>query len=136
MPDPISSPNISYYDPSKQFTPADGSSQSTAAPSAPANTTPAAPATGPGQPITLPEVVIVGDAGAKKLVTQHDEVRRSRSCVPEILAAAVACAKAAASVVVESRAPVRSLVTAGASVAADGAACGEKLRNLYDCKTK
>lgn len=130
MPDPISSTNSSYYDPSGQFTPADAADASSAA-SAPVSSAPASP-------VTVPEVVITGDAGVRQLVKNYDEALERPNCAYEGGAAALACGKAglaaAGGVLLTT-----SVVGTGVAIAitfAEGVECGKELRAYYDCKTQ
>lgn len=130
MPDPISSTNSSYYDPNAQFTPADVADPSRAA-SSPVSSAPASP-------VTIPEVVITGDGGARQLVKNYDAALERPDCSYEGGAAALACGKAgltaAGSVLLTT-----TVVGTGIAVAmtlAEGVECGKELRAYYDCKTQ
>src|SRR6478736_2691528 len=127
MPNPVSSPNSSYYDPEAQFTPADGA-QCVAA-----SSESAAP-----REVTIPPVMITGDAGAQQLVQRHDAARKQPDCSIEGAEAALACVKAgaaAASVLVSAPTLVGTAVVAAVTFA-EAISCGKELRAYYDCETQ
>lgn len=130
MPSPISSTNSSYYDPNAQCTPVDGGD---GAASVSASNAPAAP-----PEVSIPPVVITGDAGAQQLVKQHDATRQQLDCFLEGATAALACGKAglAAARSIFSSTNVIGTGLAIATALADGVACGKELRAYYDCKNQ
>jgi len=128
MPTPVSSPNSSYYDPNAQFTPADGSQ----------------PVTEPSKlaaprEVSIPPVMIAGDAGAKQLVQRHDAARQLPDCSGEGVNAALSCGKTAltaATGILVSATTVVGTALAAAATFAEGVNCGKDLRTYYDCKTQ
>jgi hypothetical protein len=128
MPNPVSAPNSSYYDPHAQLTPADG-----------ADSAAATCEVTPSREVNLPPVTITGDAGAKQLVQRHDVARQQATCTVEGATAALSCGKAglvAAAGVLVSATTVVGTALAAASALAEGISCGRDLRAYYDCKTQ
>ena len=126
MTTPVSNANSSFYDPNAQFSPIDGSATS-ASPDAP-----------PPREITVPPVVVTGDAGAQHLVKQHDAARQAPDCSLEGKNAALSCAKAgvaAAGGALLSTTLVGTAVGAAATFV-EAISCGKDLRTYYDCKTQ
>lgn len=130
MPSPVSNTNASVYDPNAQFSPAQGCDPSNAScgPSQPS----------PSSPVTIPPVVVTGDAGAQKLVKQLDASRQAPNCSLEGLNAAVSCGKAGISA---AGGALLATTVVGAAVAAaatfaESISCGKDLRAYYDCKTQ
>jgi hypothetical protein len=132
MTTPISSTNSCYYDPNAQFTPADGAC-SGGAPNVAAANPPAV-----SSEVSIPPVVITGDAGAQELVRQHDAAREPADCSLEAETAALSCGKAglaAASGIVSTPTVIGAGLAAAATLA-QGVECGRDLRAFYDCKTQ
>ena len=128
MPNRVSSPNSSYYDPHAQFTPADRGDSAAAA----SEVT-------PPREVTIPPVTITGDAGAKQLVQRHDPAHQQADCSVEGATAALSCGKAglvAATGVLVSATTVVGTALAAAAALAEGITCGKDLRAYYDCKTR
>lgn len=130
MTTPVSNANSSFYDPNAQFSPADGcnSSNATCGPTE-------AP---PAREVTIPPVVIKGDAGAQQLVKQLDALRQAPNCSIEGLNAGLSCGKAgiaAAGGALLATTVVGAAVAAAATLA-EGISCGKDLRAYYDCKTQ
>lgn len=128
MPTPVSSNNSSYYDPHAQFSPADGS-----------HSVAAASEFGAPREVSIPPVVIAGDAGAKQLVQRHDAARQVPDCSEQGAEAALACGKAgvvvATGILVSATTVVGSALAAAATLA-ESISCGKELRAYYDCKTR
>jgi hypothetical protein len=129
MPTPVSNANSSFYDPNAQLSSADGCS-STNATCGPTEAPPA-------REVTIPPVVITGDAGAQQLVKQLDASRNAPSCSLEGLNAALSCGKAG---ITAAGGALLATTVVGAAVAAaatfaEGISCGKDLRAYYDCKT-
>ena len=131
MTTPVSNANSSYYDPNAQFSPIDGSAPSSAS-SGPSPEPP------PPREVTIPPVVITGDAGAQQLVKQHDVAHRAPDCSLEGKNAALSCAKAG---IAAAGGALLSTTVVGAAVGAaatfvEAISCGKDLRTFYDCKTQ
>ena len=127
MTTPVSNANSSFYDPNAQFSPIDGSATSGPSPDAP-----------PPREVTVPPVVVTGDAGAQHLVKQHDAARQAPDCSLEGKNAALSCAKAG---VAAAGGALLSTTIVGAAVGAaatfvEAISCGKDLRTYYDCKTQ
>ena len=90
MPSPVPSSNSSYYDPSAQFTPADGDGDggTSSAASVAASNAPAAP-----PEVSIPPVVIAGDAGVRQLMQNYDAALERPDCSLEGATAALSCGK-------------------------------------------
>jgi hypothetical protein len=132
MPDPISSTNRSCYDPNAQFTPADADGGVSSAASGTTSSAPAAPE------VSIPPVVITGDAGARQLVENYDAALERPDCSLEGATAALSCGKAGL-VAAGSIALSSTVVGTGIAIAmtfAEGVECGKDLRAYYDCKTQ
>lgn len=130
MTSPIS-PNSSYYDPTAQFTPVDGPRPGDPVCSA-ASSSPASPPV-----VTIPPTVITGDAGAQRLVEQHDAAQ-GRDCFLEAANAALSCGKAgltAAGTVATSSTVVGTALGLAKTVL-DSVTCGKDLVAYYDCETQ
>ena len=127
MPTPVSSTNSSYYDPNAQFTPADGSR-------------PVSPPSEPAAPreVTLPPVMITGDAGTKQLVERHDAARQVPDCSVEGATAALSCGKAGLAAVTAAVGVTTVVGTALALAAtvAESVSCAKDLLAYRDCKTQ
>ena len=131
MTTPVSNTNRSFYDQNAQFTPVAGNDPDSAI-SCPLAEAP------PPREITLPPVVITGDAGAQQLVKQHDAARQAPDCSQEGTNAALSCAKAgiaAAGGALLASTVVAAGVAAAATLA-EAFTCGKDLRTYYDCKTE
>jgi hypothetical protein len=129
MTTPISSTNSSFYDPNAQFSPVDGSASSsaTSGPNAP-----------PPRELTIPPVVVTGDAGAQQLTKKYDAANQAPDCSLAGKNAALSCAKAgivAAGGALLSTTVVAAGVAAAATFA-EAISCGKDLRAYYDCKTQ
>lgn len=88
--------------------------------------------------MTIPPVVVTGDASVQRLVKQVDEARRAPDCSLEGKTAALSCAKAAATAAGGALLST-TIVGAGVGVAAtlfESIGCGKDLRAYYDCKTQ
>lgn len=133
MPNPVSSANSSYYDPNAQYTPVDGPAPGSAA-SAGASNAPGAPSE-----VSIPPVVIGGDAGAQHLMKQHGVALQRPDCSLEGASAAVSCGKAglvAATGLLVSSTTIIGTGLAVAATFAESVVCGKDLRAYYDCKTQ
>ncbi len=131
MPTPISTANSSFYDPNAQLTLGDGSDPSGACTSS--SDPPSLP-----REVTLPPVVVSGDAGARELVKQHYAAHQAPNCSLEGKIAALSCAKAA---MAAAGGLLVSSTGIGAAVGvartfAESISCGKDLRAYYDCKTQ
>jgi hypothetical protein len=127
MTTPVSNANSSFYDPNAQFSSVDGSATSGLSPDAP-----------PPREVTVPPVVVTGDAGAQHLVKQHDAARQAPDCSLEGKNAALSCAKAG---VAAAGGALLATSIFGAAVGAaatfvEAISCGRDLRTYYDCKTQ
>jgi hypothetical protein len=130
MATPVSNTNSSFYDQNAQFSAADGCNSSNAT-CGPAEATPA-------REVTIPPVVVNGDAGAQQLVKQLDASRKAPNCSLEGLNAALSCGKAG---ITAAGGALLATSVVGATVAvaatfAEGISCGKDLRAYYDCKTQ
>jgi hypothetical protein len=128
MTNPVSSSNSSFYDPNAQFSPIGGSDQTSAS----------SPDALPQHELTVPPVVITGDAGAQQLLKQHDAASRAPDCSQEGKNAALSCAKAGVAAA-GGALLVTTVVGAGVAGAAtllEAISCGKDLRTYYDCKTE
>ena len=129
MPTPVSSPNSSSYDPHALFTPADGGGSN-----------PVATSSGVAAPreVSIPPVMITGDAGAQQLVQRHDAARQPHDCSAQGANAALSCGKAglAAAALVASGTTVVGTALVVAATLAESISCGKDLRASYDCKTQ
>jgi len=129
MTTPVSSSNSSFYDPNAQFSPVGGSDELLSSSSS---------ETLPPHEVTVPPVVITGDAGAQQLLKQHDAGRRASDCSQEGMNAALSCAKAG--VAAAGGALLATTVVgagvAGAATLLEAVSCGKDLRAFYDCKTE
>jgi hypothetical protein len=131
MTTPVSSANSSFYDPNAQFSPVAGNDPNGATSGPP----PVAPLS---REITVPPVVITGDAGARQLLRQHDAARQARDCSQEGKNAALSCAKAGIAAA-GGGLLASTVVAAGVAAAgtfAEALSCGKDLRAYYDCKTE
>jgi hypothetical protein len=127
MTTPISNVNSCFYDPNAQLDPADGCDSS--------NASCGAPPEGPRE-VTIPPVVITGDAGARQLLKQLDDARRAPDCSLEAKNAALSCAKVglvAAGGVVASVSVVGAVLGVAATLA-ESVTCGKELRAYDDCE--
>lgn len=130
MPTPVSSPDSSYYDPTAQFTPAEGPGL--------CGTASVAPPSSSAPEVTVPPVLIMGDAGAQQLVKQLDSARQAPDCSLEGANAALSCGKAGL-VAAGGVLLTTTVVGAGLAVAgtfAESVSCGKDLRAYYDCKVQ
>jgi hypothetical protein len=126
---PVSNANSSFYDPNAQFSSAEGCEPSVA------SCSPAAEQPARGQ-VTIPPVVIQGDAGARQLVRELDASRRSPDCSLEASNAALSCAKAGVAAVgtlLVSPSGVGAAVGIAATFV-ESISCGKDLRAYYDCE--
>jgi hypothetical protein len=133
MTTPISNAQSSFYDPSAQLSSTDGcdSSNASCGPSA-------EPSSASAREVTIPPVVITGDAGAQRLVKQLDEMRRTPDCSLEAKNAAVSCTKAglaAAATVLASPSGAGAVIGVGVTFA-ESVSCGKDLRAYHDCETR
>lgn len=125
MPSPISSNDSCVYDPNAQLS-------STENLGASPGVNPVSPA-----PVTIPPVTIVGDAGAERLIEQHDAAR-GRECSLEALNATLSCGKAglaAAGGVLMSSTLVGAAVGLGVTLA-ESVSCGKDVRAYSECKSE
>jgi len=131
MTNPVSSTNSSYYDPTAQFSSADAcdSSAATCGPTLEER----APAL---REVTIPPVVIRGDAGAQQLMRSLDEARHARDCSLEAKNAALSCAKAGAAAVAgaATATTVVGALPAIALTVLESVSCGKDLSAYYDCE--
>lgn len=125
---PISSANSSFYDPNAQFSSAEGCDPSAAI--CPAAEQPSL------TELTIPLVVIDGDASARQLVKELDAARRSTDCSVEANNAALSCAKvglAAAGTLLLAPTALGAAVGVAATFL-ESVSCGKDLRAYYDCE--
>jgi hypothetical protein len=130
MTTPVSSANSSFYDPNAQLN-ADGCDPNTAScqPAAPAE------ASAPRE-VTIPPVLISGDAGAQQLVKQLDQAQGAPNCSLEAKEATRTCGEAATAGVLGGLAATTVLgAIPGLALAFwEGVECGKDLRAYYDCE--
>jgi hypothetical protein len=130
MTTPVSNTNSSVYDQNAQFSAAGGCN--------PSNATCGPSETPTAHEVTIPPVLVEGDAGAQHLVKQLDASRKAPSCSLEGLNAALSCGKAgltAAGGALLATSVVGAAVAAAATFA-ESVSCGKDLRAYYDCKTQ
>lgn len=127
MTTPISNAPTSFYDPNAQASPASGCDPSIAS---------CGPS--PERELTIPPVVITGDAGAQQLVKQHDAARRAPDCSLEGKNAALSCAKAGVTALGGALMSTTGIgvVVGVAATFSESLSCGKDLRAYYDCKTQ
>jgi hypothetical protein len=125
---PVSSANSTFYDPSAQLSTI-GCDPSLA------SCEPNAPGAAAPPEVTIPEVVIHGDAGAHHLVEQLDRAQAGADCSLQAKEAALSCSKAAAAAVAGGAAATTVLGAAAGFALAffESVECGKDLRAYHDC---